>query len=114
MPKHSADLDLVFRALADPTRRAVLQRLGRGDRAMSDLAAPFAMALPSFMQHLEVLERSGLVRSRKSGRVRTFRLAPRRLDAAERWMDHQRSVWNRRLDRMDRYLLNLHRQEKRR
>ena len=112
MPNQSAALDRVFRALADPTRRAVLQRLGGGPAAVSALAWPFRMALPSFVQHLEVLERCGLVRSRKAGRVRTFRLAPRTLGTAERWLERQRSIWSRRLDRMDQYLRDLHRKEK--
>lgn len=104
MPNYQPGLDGVFRALADPTRRAVLARLATGPAPVSELAAPFAMALPSFVQHLAVLERSGLVRSRKSGRVRTYRLAPARLAAAERWMSAQRALWERRLDQLDRYL----------
>jgi len=100
-------LDRVFRALADPTRRAVLQRLSRGPAAVTALAGRFNMALPSFSQHLDVLERCGLVRSRKSGRVRTCRLAPRRMKSAERWLTRQRTLWERRLDQLDRYLLEL-------
>lgn len=100
-------LDGVFRALADPTRRAVLQRLGRGPAPVSELAQPFAMALPSFMQHLEVLEECGLVRSRKVGRVRTIRLVPEPLKKAERWMAAQRALWERRLDQLDAYLEEL-------
>ena len=107
MPNQS--LDPVFRALADPTRRAVLERLGRGPLSMSELARPFGMALPSFAQHLEVLERGGLVRSRKSGRVRTYRLVPQPLQAAARWLDQQRAVWERRLDQLDDYLIDLQR-----
>jgi DNA-binding transcriptional ArsR family regulator len=106
MPNQS--LDPVFRALADPTRRAVLERLGRGPASMSDLARPFGMALPSFAQHLAVLERGGLVRSRKSGRVRTYRLVPQPLHAASRWLERQRAVWERRLDQLDDYLIALH------
>lgn len=104
MPNYLPGLDGVFRALADPTRRAVLERLATGPAAVSELAAPFAMALPSFVQHLAVLERSGLVRSRKAGRVRTYRLAPAPLATAERWMSAQRALWERRLDQLDRYL----------
>jgi len=103
-------LDPVFRALADPTRRAVLERLGRGPVSMSELARPFGMALPSFAQHLDVLERGGLVRSRKSGRVRTYRLVPQPLHAAARWLDRQRAVWERRLDQLDDYLIELQRE----
>ena len=104
MPDQSARLDRVFRALADPTRRAVLARLGSGPAAMGELAQPFRMALPSFAQHLDVLEDCGLVRSRKKGRVRTYRLAPQPLKAAEQWMARQRAIWERRLDQLDNYL----------
>ena len=99
-----ADLSRVFQALADPTRRAVLQRLAGGPAAMSELAEPFRMALPSFSQHLGVLEDCGLVRSSKEGRVRTYRLAPQSLRAAEGWLSRQRSLWTRRLDQLDDYL----------
>lgn len=102
MPKR---LDLVFRALADPTRRAVLERLGDRPTAVSELAARFRMSLPSFTQHLQVLAAAGLVRSRKVGRVRTCRLAPAPLRAAERWMSKQRALWNRRLNQLDAYLV---------
>jgi DNA-binding transcriptional ArsR family regulator len=107
MPNQTVHLDRVFRALADPTRRAVLERLGSGPAAMSELARPFRMALPSFSQHLDVLESCGLVRSRKAGRVRTYRLAPRPLRVAEHWMARQREVWERRLDQLDQVLENL-------
>jgi DNA-binding transcriptional ArsR family regulator len=107
MPKQSAQLNRVFQALADPTRRAVLERLGRGPTAMSELARPFGMALPSFSQHLDVLENCGLVRSRKAGRVRTYRLAPQPLKAAEHWMARHRAIWERRLDQLDDYLKEL-------
>lgn len=104
MPNQSPQLSRVFQALADPTRRAVLERLGAGPAAMSELAEPFDMALPSFAQHLSVLERCGLVRSRKVGRVRTYRLAPRPLKEAETWIARQRAHWERRLDQLDHYL----------
>ena len=107
MPNQSAALDRVFRALADPTRRAVLRRLAGGEAAVSELARPFPMAMPSFLQHLEVLEGSGLVRSEKSGRVRTFRLVPRSLRAAEAWMSEQAELWERRHDQLDAYLGDL-------
>jgi DNA-binding transcriptional ArsR family regulator len=100
-------LDRVFRALGDPTRRAVLSRLSGGPAAVSELARPFKMALPSFTQHLDVLEDCGLVRSRKLGRVRTYRLVPQPLRAAERWMVEQRALWDRRLDQLDSYLEEL-------
>src|SRR4051812_4885718 len=100
-------LDQVFAALADPTRRSVLERLGRGAAPVSEMAAPFAMALPSFLQHLKVLEDSGLVRSRKIGRVRTFRIVPRRMQSAERWLARERGMWQRRLDQLDQFLETL-------
>lgn len=104
MPNKSARLDTVFLALADPTRRAVVERLTRGPARTTELARPFKMALPSFLQHLSVLERCGLVRSHKAGRVRTYELSPRPLEAAEHWMTRQRSLWERRLDQLDAYL----------
>jgi DNA-binding transcriptional ArsR family regulator len=100
-------IDQVFRALSDPTRRRVLERLGRSPASVSELARPFDMALPSFVQHLRVLEESGLVRSRKAGRVRTYHLAARRLRVAESWLARQRSLWERRLDQLDAYLVDL-------
>lgn len=100
-------LSRVFQALADPTRRAVLQRLGGGPAPMSELAQPFKMALPSFSQHLRVLENCGLVRSRKSGRVRTYELSPEPLQAAEHWISGQRAIWERRLDQLDTLLMTL-------
>ncbi|MBL8094216.1 MAG: helix-turn-helix transcriptional regulator, partial [Anaerolineales bacterium] len=106
MPNYQA-LDDVFHALADPTRRAVVERLSRGPAAVSDLAQPFDMAMPSFLQHLRVLEKAGLVRSRKTGRVRTCTLAPRPLKRAEGWMVTQRALWDRRLDQLDELLTRL-------
>ena len=103
MPKQP--LDEVFRALADPTRRAVVERLSRGPASTTDLARPFAMALPSFTQHMAVLERSGLVSSQKRGRVRTYRLTGTHLATAETWLGAQRSVWERRLDQLDEFLI---------
>lgn len=107
MTNQNVELDLVFQALADPTRRAVLSRLSGGVAAVSELAEPFDMALPSFLQHLKVLERSGLVSSQKSGRIRTYRLSPKPLKAAEGWLSQQRTHWDRRLDQLDRYLEDL-------
>ena len=97
----------VFRALADPTRRAVLEQLSRAPASVTELAEPFDMALPSFLQHLTVLEASGLVRSRKSGRVRTYRLSPDPLRHAEDWLARQRSLWERRLGQFDAYVTAL-------
>lgn len=104
MPNHAESLNGLFHALADPTRRAVIERLARGPAAVSELAKPFGMALPSFTQHLGVLEGSGLVRSQKQGRVRTYELRPKQLKAAEHWMGKQRALWERRLDQLDDYL----------
>jgi len=92
-------------------RRSVVQRLARGSRGTSELAEPFGMALPSFLQHLGLLEEAGLVESEKEGRVRNWRLTPGRLREAEGWMAHQRRLWELRLDQLDRYLLNLEDQE---
>ena len=107
MTDPSVQLNRVFQALADPTRRAVLERLSSGPASMSELARPFPMALPSFSQHLDVLENCGLVRSRKTGRVRTYQLAPQPLKFAEHWMVTQRENWERRLDQLDHYLRDL-------
>lgn len=111
MANHSAQLSDVFHALGDPTRRAIVHALGRGPETVSALAAPFSMALPSFLKHLAVLEASGLVRSHKVGRVRTCELRPRRLSQAERWLAEQRSLWEARTDRMVTFVENLHREE---
>lgn len=100
-------LDETFRALADPTRRAVVQALGRGPASVSELARPFEMALPSFLQHLKVLEDSGLVTTAKTGRVRTCTLRTEPLAAAEHWLEVQRSLWTRRLDQLDAFVLQL-------
>jgi DNA-binding transcriptional ArsR family regulator len=97
-------IDQVFRALSDPTRREVLERLGRKPASVTELAKLYDMALPSFVQHLNVLEECGLVRSRKEGRVRTYRLAPRGLRVAEDWLGRQRRLWEARLDRLDDYV----------
>lgn len=111
MPNQSNQLNDVFKALADPTRRAVLEQLSRGPASTTDLAQPFAMALPSFSEHLQVLEHCGLVRSRKRGRVRTYRLAPRPLQAVEHWLDRQRALWERRLDQLDNHLRTMEEQQ---
>jgi DNA-binding transcriptional ArsR family regulator len=108
MANKGADLSDVFYALADPTRRAIVGALGRGPESVSALAAPFAMALPSFMKHVSVLERSGLVRSIKVGRVRTCELVPKTLSQAERWIAEQRATWEARSDRMAAFAEQLH------
>ena len=100
VPNQSAVLDLVFQALADPTRRDMVERLTRGPASVSELAKPFPMSLPAVVQHLQVLEASGLVRSEKSGRVRTCRIEPKVLRTAEHWITERRTSWERRLDRL--------------
>ena len=95
----------MFHALSDPTRRAVVERLCRGPASTSELARPFAMALPSFTQHMTVLEHAGLVASKKAGRVRTYRLTGDDLMTAESWLSHQRTRWERRLDQLDAFLI---------
>ena len=97
-------LSRVFRALADPTRRAVIAQLSRSPASMSELARPFRMALPSFAQHLSVLEECGVVQSRKDGRVRRYRLVPQSLSGAEDWMVAQRAIWEQRLDQLEEYI----------
>ena len=100
-----AVIDGVFRALADPKRRDVLERLNAGPASVSDLAAPYRMALPSFIEHLKMLEGAGLVRSQKAGRVRTYELVPEQLLVVDDWLRRQRTLWEGRLDRLDAYLL---------
>lgn len=100
-------IDGVFRALADPTRRRVLERLSRSPASVGELAKPFDMALPSFIEHLRILEGYGLVRSAKTGRVMTYQLVPRRLQEAEDWLTRQRTFWTTRLDQLDSYLMEL-------
>jgi DNA-binding transcriptional ArsR family regulator len=107
MSQAAESIDSVFRALADPTRRHVLERLSKSPASVSELAEPFDMALPSFVQHLKLLEASGLVRSEKTGRVRTYQIAPRRLKLAENWLARQRALWERRLDQLDEYVIAL-------
>ena len=99
--------DEVFNALSNPTRRKVLERLSAGPATVSELAAPFDMQLPSFVQHLGVLEESRLVKSTKRGRVRTYELAPERLQVAEVWLTERRQEWEARLDRFDQYVTQL-------
>jgi DNA-binding transcriptional ArsR family regulator len=104
MLNYQPSLDHMFQALADPTRRAVVARLCKGPASVSDLARPLKMSLPAVMQHLGVLEESGLVRSEKKGRVRTCRIEPKALSQAERWIADRRAAWEARLDRLGEYL----------
>jgi len=90
----------MFQALADPTRRAMLDRLSRGPASVSELAKPFAMSLPAVVQHLQALENSGLVSSRKVGRVRTVQIQADALSLAEQWINDRRTMWSKRLDRL--------------
>jgi DNA-binding transcriptional ArsR family regulator len=103
----AAATDDVFHALSNATRRKVLEQLCAGPATVSELAAPFDMQLPSFVQHLGVLERSRLVRSTKRGRVRTYEIAPERFTVAEKWLAQRRQVWEARFDRFDRYVTQL-------
>lgn len=107
-----AIVDRVFRALSDTTRRSVLEKLSVRPASVSELAAPFDMALPSFIGHLKVLEESGLVRSYKRGRIRTYEIAPEQIKLAEDWLGEQRRLWERRLDRLDAYLMKMKEEHK--
>jgi DNA-binding transcriptional ArsR family regulator len=109
----SAVSDDVFYALSNSTRRKVLERLSTGPATVSELAAPFEMKLPSFVQHLSVLEQSRLVKSKKRGRVRTYEIAPERLKVAENWLADRRQEWESRLDRFDEYVKQLKKKESR-
>jgi DNA-binding transcriptional ArsR family regulator len=93
-------LDHVFQALSDPTRRAIVERLGRGPASVSQLAEPFEMSLPAVLQHVAILESSGLVTSEKVGRIRTCRIESQGLSVAGRWIDERRTTWEERLDRL--------------
>src|SRR5436190_22854166 len=104
MPNQAPALDRIFAALADPSRRAMVERLSRGPASVSELAKPLAMSLPAVMQHLQVLEGTGLVRSEKIGRVRTCRIEPAALRTAEEWIADRQAAWERRLDRLEAYL----------
>ena len=107
MLNQSPGLDLLFHALADPARRAMVERLSRGPAPVSELARPLPMSLPAAMQHLAVLEEAGLVRSQKVGRVRTCAIEPQALSQAEQWINARRIEWEGRLDRLGDYLKSL-------
>lgn len=100
-------MDAIFKALADATRVSVIESLALGEKTVSELAAPFQMALPSFMQHLSVLEDAGLIVTRKEGRTRTCRLETNELKSAESWLNTQRQIWVKRLDQFDSYVINM-------
>ena len=107
MLNNNARLDLTFQALADSTRRSILAQLTLGPSSVSKLARPLAMSLPAVMQHLAVLEGSGLVRSEKVGRVRTCRIEPKALSLAEQWINRRRAVWEQHFDQLGEYLNTL-------
>ncbi len=107
MLNQQTSLDLAFHALADPARRAMVERLARGPASVSELAQPLVMSLPAVLQHLAVLESSGLVRTKKVGRVRTCRIEPAALSQAEQWINQRRTEWEGRLDRLGDYLQTL-------
>ncbi len=106
MANNGGSLDQVFQALADPTRRAIVERLIANPASVSELAEPLAMSLPAVMQHLRVLETCGVVRSEKAGRVRTCHVQPDVLRGAEDWIGCQRTAWEERLDRLGQYLVD--------
>ena len=109
--RQAAVADDVFYALSNSTRRKVLEQLSVGPATVSELAAPFDMKLPSFVQHLSVLERSRLVKSKKRGRVRTYEIVPDRFTVAEDWLAERRRLWEARLDRFDNYVKQLKEKE---
>lgn len=112
MLNDSAALNLAFQALADPTRRRMVARLSRGAASVSELARPLAISLPAVLQHLQMLEASGLVRTEKKGRVRTCHIDPKAFESAESWIAEQRGLWEGRLDRLEDYLDELRTKEK--
>jgi DNA-binding transcriptional ArsR family regulator len=104
MDQYPEQLSGIFQALADPTRRAVLGRLGKGPASISELAQPFDMALPSFMKHIHCLEDSGWIQTRKEGRVRTCAIRKKPFAAVEAWLSAQRALWEGRTDRLDQFV----------
>jgi DNA-binding transcriptional ArsR family regulator len=107
MAKHDVDLSLLFHALADPTRRAILERLAEGPAPVTELANPTGLRLPTVMRHLSVLEETGLIATSKDGRVRTCAIVPEALAPVRSWLDEQPALWEARLDRLDDYVTNL-------
>lgn len=107
MAKHDPDLSLLFHALSDPTRRMMLSRLARGPAAVTELAGPTGLRLPTIMRHLAVLEQAGLVATQKDGRVRSCALVPEALAPVRDWLEEQRAIWEARLDRLDGYVMTL-------
>jgi DNA-binding transcriptional ArsR family regulator len=107
MAKHEPSLDLLFHALSDPSRRMMLARLARGPAAVTELAGPTGLKLPTILRHLAVLEAAGLIATQKDGRVRSCALVPEALQPMRTWLDEQRQVWEARLDRLDDYVMTL-------
>lgn len=113
MAKHGTDLSNLFHALADPTRRAILTRLAQGPAAVSELAEPSGLRLPTVMRHLSVLEEAGLIASSKDGRVRTCAIVPEALAPMRTWLDEQRAIWESRLDRLEAYVTTVMKEQDR-
>jgi DNA-binding transcriptional ArsR family regulator len=111
MAQHSQQLNVTFQALADPTRRAVLGRLGQGPASISELARPFDMALPSFMKHIHFLEDSGWIQTRKEGRVRTCVIEKKSFAVVEAWLSEQRDLWEGRTDRLEKFVTTIDEKE---
>lgn len=105
MTKHYPELSLLFRALADPTRRSILTRLAEGPTQVTDLSQPTGLRLPTVMRHLSVLEEAGLIATFKDGRVRTCQIVPEALEPVRTWLDEQRSIWESRLDRLEQFAM---------
>ncbi|RKH46401.1 transcriptional regulator [Corallococcus sicarius] len=108
MEQHPRQMDGLFQALADPTRRAVLRRLGQGPASISELAKPFDMALPSFMKHIHLLEESGWIQTRKEGRVRTCAIEKKPFAVVQAWLSEQRDLWEGRTDRLEQFVTRTH------
>jgi DNA-binding transcriptional ArsR family regulator len=111
MAKFSTDLDKAFAALADPTRRAIVSRLCKGPTSVSELSAPFPMALPSLLKHVRILEECGLVTSEKIGRVRTCTIEPHALQATQAWIHQHLAAWEKRLDRMEAHIERMNKKD---
>ena len=112
MEQYSERLNGIFQALADPTRRAVLRRLGKGPASISELSTPFDMALPSFMKHIHLLESNGLIRTRKRGRVRTCTIDKKPFAVVDSWLSAQRALWEDRTDRLEQFVLTTEQKER--
>lgn len=104
MLNHSVPLDRIFHALSDPSRRSIVEELTKREASVSELARPLKMSMAAVVQHIQILEESGLIRTHKSGRVRTCRVEPRALEAIESWLSQRRRLWERNLDRLGEFL----------